>query len=38
MELKFSRDKRVIKGPGAPKREDAQRAAAHNKSFTDYSL
>jgi hypothetical protein len=37
MELKFSRDKRVIKGPGAPKLEDAQRAAAHNKSFTGYS-
>jgi hypothetical protein len=33
MELKFSRDKRVIKGPGAPKLEDAQRAAAHNKSI-----
>jgi GT2 family glycosyltransferase len=34
MELKFSKDKRVIKGPGAPKLEDAQRAAAHNKSIT----
>jgi GT2 family glycosyltransferase len=38
MELKFSRDKRVIKGPGAPKLEDAQRAAEHNKSATGYSL
>lgn len=37
MELNFSRDKRVIKGPGAPKLEDAQRAAAQNKSFTGYS-
>jgi N-acetylglucosaminyl-diphospho-decaprenol L-rhamnosyltransferase len=33
MELKFSKDKRVIKGPGAPKLEDAQRAAAHNKNI-----
>ncbi len=34
LELKFSKDKRVIKGPGAPKLEDAQRAAALNKSTT----
>lgn len=34
MELRFSRDKRVIKGPGAPKLEDAQRAATQNKSVT----
>jgi N-acetylglucosaminyl-diphospho-decaprenol L-rhamnosyltransferase len=32
LELKFSKDKRVIKGPGAPRLEDAQRAAALNKS------
>ena len=34
LELKFSKDKRVIKGPGAPKLEDAQRAAALNKKMT----
>ena len=34
LELKFSKDKRVIKGPGAPKLEDAQRAAALNKSIS----
>lgn len=32
MELKFGKDKRVIKGPGAPKLEDAQRAAEMNKA------
>jgi GT2 family glycosyltransferase len=31
LELKFSKDKRVIKGPGAPTLSDAQRAAAQNK-------
>jgi N-acetylglucosaminyl-diphospho-decaprenol L-rhamnosyltransferase len=31
LELKLSKDKRVIKGPGAPTLDDAQRAAAQNK-------
>ncbi len=31
LELKFSKDKRVIKGPGAPTLEDAQRVATQNK-------
>jgi N-acetylglucosaminyl-diphospho-decaprenol L-rhamnosyltransferase len=32
-ELRFGKDKRVIKGPGAPKLEDAQRAAQFNKGI-----
>jgi len=31
LEFKLGTDKRIIKGPGAPKREDAERAAAFNK-------
>jgi GT2 family glycosyltransferase len=31
MEMKFGKDKRVIKGPGAPRLQDAQRASALNK-------
>jgi hypothetical protein len=31
LELKLSKDKRVIKGPGAPTLDDAQRAATQNK-------
>lgn len=32
IELKFGKDKRVIKGPGAPALTDAKRAAAFNKN------
>ena len=35
MELKFGKDKRVIKGPGAPKLQDALRAAERNKRRAD---
>jgi hypothetical protein len=32
LELKFSKDNRVIKGSSVDKLEEAERAAAHNKS------